>query len=148
MLANQLTELVWAGISLVVVVGVGYLIIGRKITKVSVKAGPVEATMDLESLHKAVEEVKTIAQAAVASSSRVEESVNHRRDGDPTLAQRVEITEVLLREHRIHTQRQVEWQNNTLKRIAHHVGFIPDPEPPMDPITSETPLMDQEQKAS
>lgn len=121
-MAENASGIIWAVAGLVAVIGVGVLIGKRIISKVSFKAGPVEAKVSIEDLHKDIREVK---EAVVVITSQV-------KNGKPTtLVERVDKIE----QNQQETHRLLVWQNDTLKKIAAHVGFVstepgPDPREP------------------
>lgn len=128
MIASDNTEFAWVVLTLVIVLGVGALIVKNKIDSVKIKAGPVEASVDMASLHQQVSEIRTMA-------SSINDAVNHRKDGEPTLVQRVENIEAnqaINARHQHHERAVLEWQNTALARIAGHVGLHVG-QPPSEP---------------
>lgn len=138
MIASQLSEVIWGGAAMLLIGGLGGLIMRNKIDMVRLKAGPIEASVDMASVHKELKKVVEIAE-------RIDNSTNHRRDGEPTLAaavketqERVQVIEDSIRTirgHQDHERNILAWQNVTLREIAHHVGYTPTDAP----VDKETP---------
>jgi len=120
MLATVASEIAWAIVALVALLVIGMLIYRGKIHRMTINAGPVHATMDLDALHGRLDRIEQ-------GVAEVNESVNHRKAGDPTLVARVANIEEFVEAF----APVLEWQNGTLAKIAHHVGFRNLDSPPV-----------------
>lgn len=126
MLASGRTEFMWGVIVALALLVVSMLIWRNKIQSMSVKAGPVQATMDLTQLHDRLERIEKGVE-------EVNVSVNHRAAGDPTLVARVTTIEA----HVKALGPVLDWQSETLRSIAHHVGYRPAVQPPSPLVHAE-----------
>ena len=122
MIANSASEIIWAVVGAVVsTVLLSLLIIGLlkgKIGSLKFKAGGYEGQVELSHINEKLEKIRELSESTNGT-------VNHRRKDEPTLAERMRTVE----EHHTYFTDLFKWQNTMLKRIAHHVGIIPDPEP-------------------
>lgn len=134
MIASDLSEVTWGVAAVVLIAGLGALIARNKIDMVRLKAGPIEASVDMASIHQ---ELKKVTETV----KRIDDSTNHRREGEGTLADtakdtkaRVEVIEEeikVMKRHQDHERRVLLWQNDMLARLVHHTG-LPHTDPPVE----------------
>lgn len=128
MVASELTEVIWAVFAFLVVVGIGWLIISKKIDGVRFKAGPMEANIDMHKVHEELKKLSTTMEA-------VNDAVNHRQGDEPTLVERVKKIE----SHAEWERAVFQWQNECLLLIANYVGL----KLPMQPKEEREPSESQ-----
>lgn len=122
---DHLAGIIWAVAGLLTLLGLGALVVKGLIKNFRVEAGPIKARVDLRDLHNDLKEMKSAV-------TQINDAVNHQREGDPTLVQRVSKIEDAVecaKAHQDAERAMFVWLATTIKRIAHHVGIVPDEEP-------------------
>lgn len=135
MLASDATTFGWMifgfVLAVLVLVGLGRLIRSGKIRAVSVNAGPVHANVDMTDIKSQLEKISK-------GVDEIGDTVNHRREGEPTLVETINCIDSRLKTvegFQGYEREVLGWQNDLLAKIAHHVGFRqvhenPPPTPP------------------
>ena len=111
MIGSAITEYVWAGVAVLIVVVLGLLIARSKIDGFKFKAGPVAGELSMHQLSQDVADLKVVAD-------QINKAVNNVEINEPTLVQRVRYCETAN-----------VYQSQCLHKLAGHVGLVL-PEPP------------------
>lgn len=115
----NVNEIVWAGVVCLAICCAMFLIVRGKIKRVKVDVGPLHTNIDMQREWAEVRD----------AVKQINEAVNHRQRGDPTLVERVANLEKQLGAHIEDERTWDAWKIETLTKIAHHVGFVPGPTP-------------------